>query len=164
MIEYLSRREFMSRSATLAAGTLGTLVMGMDLISPGDVKAGGVQFIESRCGERDNKGRVLIAYASQCGSTGGVADAIGRVFCEKGASADVLQVENVRDLTPYRAVVVGGAIHSDRWLSGASDFVIRNRHVLSHLPVAYFLTCLTLVRRDRGKPKAGLGVPGSPVS
>jgi menaquinone-dependent protoporphyrinogen oxidase len=146
MIEYLSRREFMSRSAMLAGGALGTLTVGRDLIGPREVRAGEVQFIETRCGENGKKDRILIAYASQCGSTGGVADAIGRVFCEKGASVDVLRVGNVRDLTSYCAVVVGSAIHSDQWLSEASDFVIRNREVLSRLPVAYFLTCLTLAR------------------
>jgi len=146
MIEFLSRREFMSRTAMLAGGALGTLAVGRDLISPREVRAGEVQFIETRCGEDVKKDRMLVAYASQCGSTGGVADAIGSVFCETGACVDVLRAGNVRDVTPYRAVIVGSAIHSDQWLPEASDFVIQNRDALGRLPVAYFLTCLTLAR------------------
>lgn len=144
MIEYLSRREFMSRSALLAGGALGTLAMAGDLTGPREVRAGDIQFIETRYGKTDQKDRILVAYASRCGSTGGVADAIGRVLCERGASVDVLRVGNVSNLTSYRAVVVGSAIRSDQWLSEASDFVIQNRKVLSRVPVAYFLTCLTL--------------------
>jgi hypothetical protein len=47
MIEHLSRREFMSRGAMLAGGALGALAVGRDLISPREVRAGDVQFIES---------------------------------------------------------------------------------------------------------------------
>lgn len=157
MIEYLSRREFMSRSAMLAGGALGTLTVGKDLIGPREVQAGEVQFIETRYGENDQKERILVAYASRCGSTGGVADAIGRVFCERGACVDVLRVGNVRDLTSYRAVVIGSAIHSDQWLSEASDFVIQNRVVLSRMPVAYFLTCLTLAHPAEENRRKALG-------
>jgi len=157
MIEFLSRREFMSRSAVLAGGALGALAVGRDLVSPREVRAGEVRFIETRCGETRKKERILIAYASRCGSTGGVADAIGGVFCETGACVDVLRVGNVQDLTPYRAVVVGSAVHSDQWLSEASEFVIQNQEVLGRLPVAYFLTCLTLARPTEENRMKALG-------
>jgi len=157
MIEYLSRREFMSRSVLLAGGALGTLTLAGDLTGPREVRAGDIQFIETRYGKTGQKDRILVAYASRCGSTGGVADAIGRVLCERGASVDVLRVRNVSDLTSYSAVVVGSAIHSDQWLSEASDFVIQNRKVLSRVPVAYFLTCLTLAHPTKENRQKALG-------
>ena len=157
MIEYLSRREFMSRSALLAGGALGTLTLAGDLTGPREVRANDIQFIENRHGKMGQKDRILVAYASRCGSTGGVADAIGRVLYEKGASVDVVRVGNVSDLTSYGAVVVGSAIHSDEWLSEASDFVIQNREVLSRVPVAYFLTCLTLVHPTEENRRTALG-------
>jgi len=147
----------MSRSATLAGGALGTLAMGKDLISPREVRAGQITFRETRCSKQDQKERILVSYASRCGSTGDVADAMGRVFMENGACVDVLRVGNVGDLTPYRAVVVGSAIHSDEWLSEASDFVSRNRDALSRLPVAYFLTCLTLTHPTEENRRKALG-------
>jgi len=147
----------MSRSATLAGGALGTLAMGGDLIGPRKVQASGIQFIENRYGLKSQKEKILVAYASRCGSTGGVADVIGRVLCEKGACVDVLHVKSVQDLMSYGAVVIGSAIHSDQWLSEASDFVIQNRNVLSRVPVAYFLTCLTLVHPTEENRRKALG-------
>ena len=147
----------MDRSATLAAGALGSLAVGRDLVTPRTSQAAEVKFVETRCGEKTKRGRVLIAYASRCGSTGWVAEAIGCVFCDSGASVDVLQVGSVKDLTPYRAVVIGSAIRSDQWLSETSDFVYRNRDVLSRLPVAYFLSCLTLSKPTEENRKKALG-------
>jgi len=36
--------------------------------------------------------RILIAYASKCGSTGEVAQAISQVLCDAGATVDVRRV------------------------------------------------------------------------
>lgn len=157
MVEILSRREFMGKGALMAGGALGCLAMGRALIGPGEARAGEVAFKEGRCGGEGQGDRVLVAYASRCGSTGGVAQAIGEVLCERGASVEVLRVENVRDLRSYCAVVLGGAIQRDRWLSDASDFVVRHRESLSRVPVAYFLTCLTLARAsEQNRQKASM--------
>ena len=56
---------------------------------------------------------------------------------------------------PYHGAVVGSAIRSDRWLPEAKGFVERNSALLSRIPTAYFLTCLTLAlppRRSRKGP------------
>jgi menaquinone-dependent protoporphyrinogen oxidase len=80
------------------------------------------------------------------GSTGDVAQAIGNTICGHGAAADIRLIKNVNTLTPYDAVIVGSAVRSDKWLSEAIRFVEINRQALSQIPVAYFLTCLTLTR------------------
>jgi menaquinone-dependent protoporphyrinogen oxidase len=104
-----------------------------------------IDFPETTCGEDINKGsRVLVAYASRCGSTGGVADRIGQVMCEMGARAEVKLVEHVTRLDPYQALIVGSAIRSDQWLPEAVDFLRANRAMLDRIPVALFLTCLTM--------------------
>ena len=157
MTQYLSRREFMGRSATLAGGVLGSLAMGRDLVSAETTSVSRVGFPESRCNENQQKPKILVAYASRCGSTGGVAEAVAGTFCDGGASVDVLRVENVSDLTGYHAVVIGSAIRSDQWLPEAFDFVERHRKVLSGLPVAYFLTCLTLARNTEETRKKAIG-------
>jgi menaquinone-dependent protoporphyrinogen oxidase len=87
---------------------------------------------------------VLVTYASQFGSTGGVAAAIARTLCEDGVGAEARLVTNVTDLSAYRAVIVGAPVHSDAWMSEAVTFVETNQTLLSQLPVAYFLTCMTL--------------------
>jgi menaquinone-dependent protoporphyrinogen IX oxidase len=41
-------------------------------------------------------------------------------------------------------VIIGSAIRSEKWLPQAMRFVSANKEVLSKVPTAYFLTCLTL--------------------
>ena len=113
---------------------------------PNRAHAAKVVFAEPSCGKEGGiTKKVLIAYASMSGSTGGVAEAIGRTLCDSGARVDVRLVDSVRELESYDAVVVGSAIRSDKWLSDAKKLVETNRRVLAGKPVAYFLTCLTLV-------------------
>jgi menaquinone-dependent protoporphyrinogen oxidase len=61
-----------------------------------------------------------------------------------GASADIRLVANVKDLSPYHAVIVGSAIRRGKWLPEAVDFVRDNQDILGRLPVAYFAVCLTM--------------------
>ena len=83
----------------------------------------------------------MIAYASKYGTTGEVAEAIARTLSQQGAAADTMPIAEVRDLSVYDAVVIGGAIHYDKWMSEARHFVTANEDMLSTLPVAYFFTC-----------------------
>ncbi len=88
--------------------------------------------------------RILVAYASQTGSTVGVADALGKQLAADGATVDVRRVKEVTDLSGYRAVVVGSAIHRGRWLPEAVKFVQTNQGRLRQVPTAYFLVCLMM--------------------
>jgi menaquinone-dependent protoporphyrinogen oxidase len=157
MIEYLSRREFIGKSALMAGGALGSLAIGRNVVSAETKPTDRIKFLESRCNEIRQHPKILVAYASRCGSTGGVAGTIAGTFCDVGASVDVLRVDNVSDLTSYDGVVIGSAIRSDHWLSEASDFVEQHRKVLSSVPVAYFLTCLTLATATEENRKKALG-------
>ncbi len=89
-------------------------------------------------------GRVLVAYASQHGATAGVADAIGKTLAEGGAAVDVRPMKEVKDLTPYQAVVAGSAIHGGKWLPEAMEFVQAHQGDLSRMPTGIFLVCMTL--------------------
>ena len=157
MIEFLSRREFMGKSAAMAGGALGSLAIGRNPVLAETEPAEKVKFLEIRCNESQQSSKILVAYASRCGSTGGVAGSIAGVFCDRGASVDVLQVGSVSDLTSYDGVVIGSAIRSDQWLPEASDFLEEHRKILSRLPVAFFLTCLTLTRSTKENRDKALG-------
>lgn len=140
-----TRREFLIESAKLTGGALAALTLGSGVFSPKMGQAAKTKFLESICGPSNASDRkVLVTYASRCGSTGGVAETIGRVLCEKGISVEVRLVKNVTDMAPYRAVVIGSAIRSSKWLPEAIEFVEANCGILSQMPVAYFLTCLAL--------------------
>ena len=92
--------------------------------------------------------KILVAYASQFGTTGEVAEAIGDVFCQNGCTVETKWIKDLTELNDYDAVVIGSAIQYDRWMPEAREFVIANQAILRKLPVAYFFTCLTLSRKN----------------
>jgi len=134
----IRRRDFLALSASLITamslgGTLGT----------GVSHATDTKFPEGRCGGKMEK-KVLVTYASKYGSTGGVADAIGKELCRKDVAADVVLIKNAGNVGSYQGVVIGSAIYMGKWMSEAADFVKKNRDILRLVPVAYFLVCMTL--------------------
>jgi menaquinone-dependent protoporphyrinogen oxidase len=96
--------------------------------------------------EMDDK--ILVTYASRNGSTAGVAEAIGKTLVENGVQVDVIPMEEVKDLSPYRAVVAGSAIRAANWLPEAMHFVQTYRAELARKPFAAFLVCITLSMKN----------------
>lgn len=92
--------------------------------------------------------KMLVTYASRAGSTAGVAEAIGKTLSENGEQVDVLPVQEVKDLTPYRAVVLGSAIQNKQWLPEAMQFLRAHQSELAQKPFAAFLVCMTLAMRN----------------
>jgi len=82
--------------------------------------------------------KVLVAYATKHGATAEIAEKIGQVLSEAGLQADVLPVTHVRDLTPYRAVVLGSAVYIGRWRKEAAAFLKANEKALAERPVWIF--------------------------
>jgi menaquinone-dependent protoporphyrinogen oxidase len=87
---------------------------------------------------------VLVTYASRTGSTAGVAEAIGASLSKHGTQVDVRPMQEVEELTPYRAVVAGSAIQGKQWLPEAMQFVGTHQAALAQRPFAAFLVCMTL--------------------
>lgn len=92
--------------------------------------------------------KILVTYASRNGSTAGVAEAIGKTLAEYGDDVDVLAMDEVQDLRPYRAVVAGSAIQGGQWLPEAMRFVHTHRAELAGKPFAAFLVCMTLAMKN----------------
>ena len=134
-----------------------SLITAMSL---GDISCVGVdhapeaKFPEGRCGEKKDRKKILVTYASKYGSTGGVADAIGKELCTKDVAADTVLMENAGDISSYQGVVIGSAIYMGHWMPEAVGFVKKNRDILCQVPVAYFLVCITLSRpTDKNREK-----------
>ena len=107
--------------------------------------------------------RILVTYASRAGATAGVAEVIGKTLAEGGAHVDVLPMQNVKDLTPYRAVVAGSAIQGGQWLPEAMQFVQAHRAELVRKPFAAFLVCMTLAMPNADRYRQGVAEWLEPV-
>jgi len=89
--------------------------------------------------------KILVTYASRAGATSEVAELIGQVLGDTGASVDVRQAKDITGLSQYTSVVVGSAIYMGGWMSDATKFVEKHRETLSQMPVATFTVCMLMV-------------------
>jgi menaquinone-dependent protoporphyrinogen oxidase len=82
--------------------------------------------------------KVLVVYATKYGATAEIAEKIGEVLNQAGVSTEVLPVNQVKDLSPFGAVVLGSAVYIGRWRKEAVKFVKANEKPLSRLPLWIF--------------------------
>ena len=88
---------------------------------------------------------ILVAYATRYGSTAEVAEAIGDELRKTGVEVDVQPIDDILDLSRYRAVIIGSPIYMGKWLPEAQVFVERHQQHLRGKPVAYFAVGLTIM-------------------
>lgn len=91
---------------------------------------------------------ILVAYATRAGSTAGVAEAIGAALAERGAQVEVRSMQEVSDLSPYRAVVAGSAIQDRQWLPEAMQWLRQHQAELARRPFASFMVCMTMSMKN----------------
>jgi menaquinone-dependent protoporphyrinogen oxidase len=89
--------------------------------------------------------KILVAYATNAGSTGEVAKAIRDELASQGAVVDLRQVGEVASVDEYSAVVLGAPMIAG-WHRDATRFLRRHQSALSKVPVAYFITCVNLTQ------------------
>lgn len=83
---------------------------------------------------------ILVAYASKYSATKEIAEKIGQVLNASGLVTDVESVEQVRDIKPYTAFVVGSAVYAGQWLSEAVAFLRAHESLLAQRPTWFFST------------------------
>ncbi len=81
---------------------------------------------------------VLVAYASKYGATAQIAEKIGQVLRQAGLQVDVRPVDGIRDLSPYKAIIVGSAVYIGKWNKEAAEFLRTKEKELADRPVWIF--------------------------
>jgi menaquinone-dependent protoporphyrinogen IX oxidase len=89
------------------------------------------------------------------GSTAEVAQVVAEEIARRDVQVDVLPIGEVEDLAAYDGVVVGAPMIMG-WHRTAVRFVRRNRAVFQRIPLAVFVTCMSLTQT--GETSVG-GVP-----
>ena len=81
---------------------------------------------------------ILVAYATRHGATAEIAVRIAEGLRSAGFEAEAKRVDDVESVSPYEAVVLGGASYMFHWLRKANSFAHRNRDALAERPVWLF--------------------------
>ncbi len=90
---------------------------------------------------------ILIAYATNTGSTEEIAAAIAEELTRAGRPAEVRRVEEVAGLEPYGAAVIGAPMILG-WHGHAAAFLRKHREALGRMPIAYFAAAMRLTKDD----------------
>ena len=88
---------------------------------------------------------ILVAYTTNSGSTEEVTQAIAEEFTKSGLAAEARRLEQVTSLDSYAAAVIGAPMIVG-WHRAAQKFVRQHQQALSRIPVAYFLTAISLTQ------------------
>ncbi len=91
--------------------------------------------------------KILVTYATLSGTTADVARAVGEELQKAGAQADVLPMKQVKSLDEYGGVIVGAPMIAG-WHREALGFLRRHREDWHRLPLAAFLTAMSLTRNS----------------
>ena len=75
--------------------------------------------------------RVLVAYATRHGATAGIAKRVAATLSAAGHEAEARPVEEITDVEPYDAVVIGAAAYMFHWLKPAVKFCHRHHKQLA---------------------------------
>jgi menaquinone-dependent protoporphyrinogen oxidase len=81
---------------------------------------------------------VLVTAASKHGATREIAEEIARVLEARGVSTELVDLDEVGDLSGYDACVVGSGIYLGNWLKDARRFVETHSAELAQRPTWLF--------------------------
>lgn len=107
---------------------------------------------------------VLVTAASKHGATVEIANVIARKLNEHGASAELVDIEDMSELDCYEAVVIGSGIYLGNWLKEARRVIDAHAAELSQRPTWLFASGPHRRRPTGGlQPERAAPRPSSPI-
>ncbi|WP_433684634.1 flavodoxin domain-containing protein [Nocardia sp. CA-119907] len=85
-----------------------------------------------------NTPRIAVIYATAQGSTRDIAEFIAADFRARGAEVELSDVEHAPELSRFRAIILGSAVHNMDFLPAATTFVRTHREALRNADVWMF--------------------------
>ncbi len=89
--------------------------------------------------------KILVAYATNAGSTADVAQAVGEEIAKSDIQVEVLPLAQVKAIESYVGVVLGGPMIMG-WHRAASGFLKQHRKAFRRIPLAVFVTAMSLTQ------------------
>jgi menaquinone-dependent protoporphyrinogen oxidase len=89
--------------------------------------------------------KILVAYETMAGSTAEVAQAVAEEIVKGGLQVEVLALSQVKSLEGYDGLVIGAPMILG-WHRAASGFLRKHRETFKHMPLAVFVTAMSLTR------------------
>lgn len=89
--------------------------------------------------------KVLITYSTNSGSTGEVAEEIGKILLQEGHTVAVKAERDVASLEEFDSVVIGAPMIFG-WHAATRSFIRKNRTALSSKKVAFFSCAMRLTK------------------
>lgn len=98
---------------------------------------------ETSCGDNNTGMQVLVAVATNYGSTYNVGKEISEELCSQGFRVDLRFAENIleADLADYEAVIIGSCIYIEEWHEDALSFLESFEQTLAEKQVACYCVC-----------------------
>ncbi|MBN2393233.1 MAG: flavodoxin domain-containing protein [Anaerolineae bacterium] len=147
----ISRRNFLKVTGIALGGTV-LACSGLGFLATRQPE---VELVQMQCkADIPETEKTLIAYASKCGSTGEVAEAIAKVLCDLDADVDVRLAEEITSLDSYNRVIIGSAVRMGKWLPAATNFVKAQQERLAQLPTMIFSVHLSNLGDDEASLEA----------
>ena len=82
--------------------------------------------------------KILVTYASKYGATKEIAEKIGEVLRKADLQVDVFPVNDIRDLSLYKSVILGSAVYVGKWQKEAVSFLQAHARTLAGRAVWLF--------------------------
>lgn len=90
---------------------------------------------------------ILVTFATMAGSTAEIAQTVAEEIAKRGLEVEVLPLDQVQTLDRYAGIVLGAPMIMG-WHRAALRFLRKNRKPLQHIPLAVFVSAMSLTKVD----------------